>query len=62
MIKCSFCGHNFEENEGKIGCVGCPMSKACNKHKCPNCGFEMPKEPKIVKLIKRWGSKDGRTK
>lgn len=59
MIKCSFCGHSFSEMEGKSGCSGCPMSKACNKNKCPNCGYEIPKEPALIKFIKKkWGKKD----
>jgi hypothetical protein len=56
MIKCSFCGHEFNEHDGKVCCSGCPMSKTCNKLKCSNCGFEMLKEPGIIKFIKRkWG-------
>ncbi|RJR13016.1 hypothetical protein C4588_01370 [Candidatus Parcubacteria bacterium] len=58
MIKCSFCGHEFNDHDSKSGCNGCPMSKTCNKSKCPNCGFEMPKEPGLIKFIKRkWGKK-----
>ncbi|WP_202708581.1 hypothetical protein [Sporosalibacterium faouarense] len=58
MIKCSFCGYEFQADESKIGCSGCPLSGTCNKYKCPNCGFEIPKEPKIIKLIKKWRHKN----
>ncbi|EOC99525.1 hypothetical protein [Caldisalinibacter kiritimatiensis] len=60
MIKCSFCGYEFNEDEAAKGCKSCPMSKACNKYKCPNCGFEIPKEPKFIQLIKKWGRKNGK--
>jgi len=52
MIKCSFCGTEFDENDSVKACAGCPMSKACNKLKCPNCGYEALKEPKLIRLIK----------
>jgi len=55
MIKCSFCGHEFEEQESVASCSSCPMHKNCNKYKCPNCGYEIPKEPKIISIIKKWG-------
>ena len=54
MIKCEFCGNEFSEDESIKGCKGCPMSKSCNKYKCPNCGYEMLKEPKLIKIIKKW--------
>ena len=57
MIKCSFCGFEFIKDEGHLGCSGCPMSKTCNKYKCPNCGYEMPKEPKLITILKKWRQK-----
>ncbi|WHH59967.1 hypothetical protein [Petroclostridium sp. X23] len=57
MIKCRFCGTEFLEQESKAGCRGCPLSKTCNKYKCPNCGYEIPKEPKFIQMIKKWGMK-----
>ncbi len=51
-MKCSFCGHEFDENEAVPACSGCLMSKNCKLVKCPNCGYEMPKEPKWLKAIK----------
>jgi hypothetical protein len=60
MIKCGFCGYEFKEDVKKVGCSGCPMSCTCNKYKCPNCGFEILKEPGIIKFIKRkWRRKYG---
>lgn len=34
------------------------MTKVCNKLKCPNCSYEIPKEPKLVTYIKKWGKKN----
>ena len=28
------------------------MSKNCRLVKCPNCGYEMPKEPRWLKTVK----------
>jgi rubredoxin len=58
MIKCSFCGNSFLESQGVASCKGCPMSKTCNKIKCPHCGFETLKEPGIIKFFRKiWGKK-----
>lgn len=53
MIKCEFCGKLFDENSAIPGCRSCPMSRTCNKYKCPNCGYEIPKEPGLIKYLKR---------
>lgn len=58
MMKCGFCGYEFSGDESKTGCRGCPLSKRCNKYKCPNCGYEMPKEPKLIEILKKWGRKN----
>jgi Fe2+ transport system protein FeoA len=53
-MKCSFCGHEFREEEARRGCVGCPVSGGCGKLRCPNCGFEMPAPaPKVLSGIGR---------
>lgn len=62
MIKCSFCGHEFTEEQSVAGCVSCPMHKSCNKHKCPNCGYEILKEPKLIQVLKKWGRKNENTR
>ncbi|WDV45273.1 hypothetical protein PV797_17350 [Clostridiaceae bacterium M8S5] len=59
MIKCSYCGYEFNEKDTLKGCKTCPMTKVCNKYKCPNCGFHILKEPKIIKQLKKWVSKIG---
>jgi len=57
MVTCSFCGFAFPDCEGMSACGGCPMSKCCRKHKCPRCGFEIPREPGLIKFFRKWGKK-----
>lgn len=58
MIKCSFCGYSFSNADVIESCAGCPLKRTCNKYKCPKCGFEIPKQTKIAKIIKKlWREK-----
>lgn len=58
-MKCPLCGfEKREENSlalqgGGKACSGCPMRKSCKLQKCPNCGYEMPMEPKLIKFIRK---------
>jgi len=52
-MKCSLCGYIFKENEAARSCSGCSLIKGCKLVKCPNCGFEMPPEPKWAGLLKK---------
>lgn len=52
-MKCSLCGYEFEKEESAISCKGCPFLKGCDMIRCPNCGFEVPAESKLVKVLKR---------
>lgn len=51
MITCSFCGNVFDENENTKSCSGCPMSKNCNKVKCPKCNFENTKPLNLKQIF-----------
>jgi len=57
MIKCNFCGYRFSEGHGITGCKGCPVNKTCGKCKCPNCGYEIPQKPGLLKFFKKYGKK-----
>jgi hypothetical protein len=35
------------------------MTKGCRLIKCPNCGYEMPPEPKWLKKILERRNRDG---
>lgn len=54
MMKCPLCGDQFREEDGKAACKGCPLAGACHMVRCPNCGYDMPAEPKLVKVFKAW--------
>ena len=56
-MKCPLCGHQFREEEGKAGCGSCPVGGGCHMVMCPNCGYEIPKEPGLVKALKNWRKK-----
>jgi hypothetical protein len=58
VMKCGFCGFEFDECNSKSGCAGCPMNGSCKKIKCPNCNYEMYPEPqsKILDTIKKWSN------
>ena len=53
-IHCAFCGVSFPEEEAaKSACSTCLIGKAkgtdaCGFRKCPNCGYEIPVEPKWI--------------
>jgi hypothetical protein len=50
-MKCSLCGFEFNESDAGAACRGCVMSKGCGLVRCPNCGFEMPKEPGWLRAL-----------
>jgi len=54
-VKCPLCGHEFEE--AREACSACPLhAKGCGMVCCPRCGYTIPGESKVLKLIKRiWG-------
>ena len=59
MLKCSLCGLNFDEKICPSFCDGCTIkiTSTCNMVRCPNCGFEMPKQSQMERLfkkIKKW--------
>lgn len=56
MIKCSFCGMEFTEEQGTSACSSCPISN-CKLVKCPNCGYETIPEPASLNFLKNLFSK-----
>ena len=56
-MRCGFCGREFDPAQN-VACDGCPMHRSCHLVKCPHCGYEMPPEPRLVKLIRSWRKKD----
>lgn len=52
-MKCTLCGNEFNEKDAEGACKNCPIMKGCRLIKCPNCGFEIPLEPKWIKNFKK---------
>jgi len=52
MMECPFCGYRFDENSTGDTCQGCPLHDKCNLAKCPNCGYEMPRESRLLKALR----------
>jgi Fe2+ transport system protein FeoA len=52
-VKCQLCGLEYQEQDGRASCAGCAMSSGCGLVKCPNCGYENPKEPSLYRLLAR---------
>ncbi|RJP68733.1 MAG: hypothetical protein C4532_12210 [Candidatus Abyssobacteria bacterium SURF_17] len=50
-IKCTLCGFEFEPNENM--CDACVLHKSCSVICCPNCGFGIPKESKLVSWLRQ---------
>ncbi len=56
-MKCPLCGLEFKEEEGQAACKGCLAAGSCHLIKCPNCGYEVPIEPALIKKIRKWKEK-----
>ena len=54
MTRCSFCAHEFTEEEGEKACSKCAAFGGCKMVMCPRCGYEMPQTPKLVRMIQQW--------
>ena len=53
-MKCPLCGSEFDpscKNNKKSACASCPMRGSCELLCCTNCGYEIPKESKIVNFF-----------
>ncbi|MBI4294784.1 MAG: hypothetical protein HY669_01290 [Chloroflexi bacterium] len=51
-MKCPLCGLEYSETEA-VACRGCPLARSCALVRCPNCGYEVPAEPGLVKAIRQ---------
>ncbi|OGX46060.1 MAG: hypothetical protein A3G38_03970 [Omnitrophica WOR_2 bacterium RIFCSPLOWO2_12_FULL_51_8] len=52
-MKCTLCGYKFSEGDAQAACQRCPLMKGCRLIRCPNCGFEMPPEPRWGRYFKK---------
>jgi len=53
---CPLCQHEIPADQASCR-AGCPLAHGCSLVRCPNCGYEMPGESKLVSLIRRWMGK-----
>ena len=52
-MKCGLCGLMFDLSQAEQSCSVCPLVKDCRLIRCPRCGYEMPPEAKLVRLLRR---------
>ncbi len=52
MIRCSFCGMQYSEEQGVSACSSCPVA-SCKMTRCPNCGFENLPEPSSLNFFRK---------
>jgi rubredoxin len=57
---CGFCGFSFNEEDGKMGCGGCPGG--CHSVHCPRCNYKNPLESGAVKKLKALFEKNQKNK
>jgi len=50
-LNCPLCSYEFSKAR-ETKCTGCGKLHNCNKQCCPNCGYELVKETKVIKLIR----------
>jgi rubredoxin len=53
-VKCELCGFEFAESEASRACSGCSALGGCGLIRCPNCGYEWPKEPAWMTRLTNW--------
>jgi predicted amidophosphoribosyltransferase len=54
---CALCGARFMHG-GQV-CGACPMTTKCLLVKCPNCGFQFPRESRLVAFFQRLFARKG---
>ncbi len=52
-MKCGFCGHEFDPAQADRACSGCPLVGNCALVRCPQCGYEMPPESKLIGWLRK---------
>ena len=53
---CPACNHKFDPESSSVGCGACLMHGSCGLVKCPECGYETPREPGFLgRMLKAFG-------
>ncbi len=53
-MTCGFCGYEFDPDDARTTCSGCPLVRGCHLVRCPRCGYEMPPEAKLFSWLNKW--------
>lgn len=51
-MKCPFCGREFDETRAAPSCASCPSGGSCGNIRCPYCGHESPREPRLIARLR----------
>jgi predicted amidophosphoribosyltransferase len=59
LFTCGLCGARFTHG-GQV-CGGCVLRAGCDVVRCPNCGYQFPRESRIAAWLGRlWGREEER--
>lgn len=53
LIRCDFCGLEFDPNCQLTTCSSCPMARNCAHYTCPRCGYPILPEAKLTGWIRQ---------
>lgn len=60
LIRCGFCGEEFDGREGIRGCGACGDASGCRMVRCPRCGYHNPLvSPLVGKIVRKLTGKGG---
>lgn len=51
-MECPYCHRMFKESSADPACKGCLSRRGCQRVRCPDCGYEMPREPRSAARIR----------
>lgn len=51
-MRCAFCDREFDERHASKACSGCAVFGGCQKVKCPHCGYESPRETRLLRWLR----------
>jgi hypothetical protein len=51
LFECGLCGLRFHHG-GRV-CTSCALGSSCELVRCPRCGFQFPRESRLLRLFGR---------
>ena len=52
LMRCDFCGHEFDAGCATQSCKSCPMVSNCGQLACPNCGYPILRESALLRWLR----------